>query len=58
MNKTTGKEEIFHQINMIGKKNEKNNVTVVLNVLYTKKEKLYPAYDLKHNSNRERQIIF
>ena len=25
--------------------------------MYTKKEKLYPAYVSKHNSNRERQVI-
>ena len=25
------------------KKNDKNNVTIALNVLYTKKEKIYPA---------------
>ena len=32
-------------------------VTIALNVLYTKKEKIYPAYVLKHNSNREKQVI-
>ena len=36
---------------------EKNNVTIALNVLYAKKEKMYPAYLLKHNSNREKQVI-
>ena len=36
---------------------EKNNVTIVLNVLHTKKEKLYPAYVSVHNSNREKQVI-
>ena len=35
------------------KKIEKKNLTIVLNVLYTKKEKPYPAYVSKHNSNRE-----
>ena len=39
-------------------KNEKNNVTIALNVLYAKKEKIYPAYVSKHNSNREKQVIF
>ena len=29
-----------------------------LNVLYAKKEKIYPAYVSKHNSNREKQVIF
>ena len=34
----------------------KNNVTIALNVLYAKKEKVYPAYAYvsKHNSNREK----
>ena len=42
---------------MIGKKNEKNNVTTALNVLYAKKEKIYPVYASKHNSNNEKQVI-
>ena len=37
------------------KKFEKINVTIALNVLHTKKEKIYPAYVPKHNSNREKQ---
>ena len=36
---------------------EKNNVTIALNVLYAKKEKIYPAYVSKHNSNRVKQVI-
>ena len=36
---------------------EKNNVTIALNVLYAKKEKIYPAYVSKHNSNCEKQVI-
>ena len=36
---------------------EKNNVTIALNVLYAKKEKIHPAYISKHNSNREKQVI-
>ena len=40
------------------KKFEKNNVTIALNVLYDKKEKIHPAYVLKHNSNCEEQVIF
>ena len=32
------------------KKIEKNNVTIVLNLFYAKKEKIYPAYVSKHNS--------
>ena len=39
------------------KKIEKNNVTIALNVLYTKKEKIYPPYVSKHNSIREKQVI-
>ena len=30
---------------------EKNNVTISLNVLYAKKEKIYPAYVSKYNPN-------
>ena len=36
---------------------EKNNVIIALNVLYAKKEKIYPAYVSKHNSNYEKQVI-
>ena len=39
------------------KKSEKNNVTIALNVLYFKKEKIYPKNVSKHNSNCEKQII-
>ena len=39
------------------KKLEKNNVIIDLNVLYSKKEKICPAYVSKHNSNRETQVI-
>ena len=42
---------------MIGRNYEKNNLTVALNVLSAKKEKIYPAYVSKHNSNREKQVI-
>ena len=42
---------------IIEKKIEKKNVTVALNVLYAKKEKLYPAYVSKDISNRENQVI-
>ena len=40
------------------KKFEKNNVTIALNVLYAKKENIYPIYVSKYNSNREQQVIF
>ena len=36
---------------------EKNNGTISVNVLYTKKEKIYPAYVSKKNSNCEKQVI-
>ena len=35
------------------KKIEKNNLTIALNVLYAKNDKIYPAYDSKYNSKRE-----
>ena len=38
-------------------KNEKNNLTIALNVLYAKKEKIYPAYVSKHIINLEKQVI-
>ena len=39
------------------KKFEKNNLAIALNVLYAKREKIYPAHVSKHNSNREKQVI-
>ena len=36
---------------------EKNNVIIALNVLYAKKEIIYPAYVSNRNWNREKQII-
>ena len=39
------------------KKFEKNNLTIALNVLYTKNLKIYYAYASKHNSNCEKQVI-
>ena len=39
------------------KKFEKNNVAIALNVLYAKKDKIYPPYVSQHNSNREKQVI-
>ena len=38
---------MFHWEKIIGKF-EKNNVTIALNVLYAKKEKIYPAYVSKN----------
>ena len=37
------------------KKFEKKNVTIALNVLYAKKEKIYPAFVSKHNSDCEKK---
>ena len=36
---------------------EKNNRKIVLNALYAKKGKMYPAYVLKHILNRKKQVI-
>ena len=40
------------------KKIETNNVTVALNVLYAKKDKIYTVYVSKNNSSRKKQVIF
>ena len=40
------------------KKVGKNNVTIALNVMYAKKEKIYPAYVSKQNSNLEKKLLF
>ena len=39
------------------KKFKKKNVTIALNVSYSKKEKTYSAYVTKYDSNREKQVI-
>ena len=40
------------------KKIETNNVTIALNVLYTKKKiYIYPVNVSKHNRNRKKQVI-
>ena len=39
------------------KKFEKNYLIIALIVLYTKKEKIYPACVSKYNSNSEKQVI-
>ena len=36
---------------------EKNSLKIAFNVFYAKKEKIYPAYVSKCNSNREKQVI-
>ena len=48
---------MFHYKNIIGKKNEKNNVTIFLNVLYAEKGKIYPASVSKHNWNNEKRVL-
>ena len=40
------------------KKFETNNVTIALNVLYVKKQKIYPAYISNNNLNREKQVFY
>ena len=42
----------FTSENNDSKKFEKNKVTIAFNVLYAKKEEIYPDYVSKHNSNR------
>ena len=39
------------------KKIKKNNVTIAANIFYAEKDKIYPAYVSKHNSNRKKQLI-
>ena len=51
INKCKGKGINFPSEKDDGKKVEKSNV------LYAKKEKIYPAYVPKNNSNREKQVI-
>ena len=41
---------------MIGK-NLRNNLAFVLNALYSKKKKIYPAYVSKRNLNCEKEVI-
>ena len=38
-------------------KTKSNNLTIALNILYAKKEKVYLVYVSKHNSNGEKQVI-
>ena len=51
----------WKKINFLSKKDdwkkiEKNNLAIANNILYAKKEKAYPAFISKHNSNREKQV--
>ena len=36
---------------------EKNHPTIVLSILYSKKEKIYPVYVSKHSSKHDKQVI-
>ena len=36
---------------------EKNSLAIALNVLYAKKEKIYPAVVPNYNSTHEKQVI-
>ena len=47
---------MFYQKIMIGKDFRKK-ILIALNVLYAKKENIYPTYVSKQNSNREKQVI-
>ena len=51
-----GRNKFFSRKKLL-EKFEKNNVTITINVLYAKKEKIYFAYVSKHNLNREKQVI-
>ena len=55
MNNYKWKRNKFSIRKRLLEKIEKNNRTIALNVLYAKKQKIYPAS--KYNSNREKQII-
>ena len=57
INKYNWERKNFHSENDDWIKLEKNNVTIALNVLYAKKQKIYPAYVLKYNSDHEKQVI-
>ena len=35
-----------------------NNLTIALRLLYAKKEKIYPDYVSRFNSEREKQVVF
>ena len=48
---------MIHQNQMIGKRIEKNNPTIALNILYTNEKEIFPAYISKHISTYEKQLI-
>ena len=51
------RNKFFIRIKCLEKKTEKNNVAIALDVFYAKKEKIYPAYVLKHYSNLKKQVV-
>ena len=57
INKHNWEEKSFPSRKDDWKKFEKKNQTIALNVLYAKKEKVYPTYVSKHDSNDEKQVI-
>ena len=54
----TGKEQTIHQKKDDWKKIEKNYLTIAVIVLYAKSEKIYPAYNSKHNADHEKNHSF
>ena len=48
---------MIHQNQMIGKRFEKNNPTIALNILYTNEKEILLAYISKQISTREKQLI-
>ena len=57
INKCNWEGIYFHSEKDDLRKIEKNNVTIALNILYAKKEKMYPAYVSKYNSSLEKQVV-
>ena len=57
MKKHNWKELNFTSENDDSKNFEENNLTIALNVLHAKKQKIYPAYVSKHTLNHEKQVI-
>ena len=57
INKYKWKEMDFLSEKSDWKKFEKNNVAIALNVLYVKKEEIYPDYVSKNDSDCEKQVI-
>ena len=50
---------IWERINYASKEDDwkrfaKNNLTIAINILHAKKEKVYHSYVLKHNSKRQK----